>query len=237
MFPDLPARPTTGLAMAERFGLPGGLMGGGHTVPGQDSPRPPAGFTFLGQLIDHNITFDQTTMLGQDTDPLRVTDFRPPRLDLANLYGTGPVSQPYLYDPGSHQTRLTASADGTDAARTPSGTALIADPQRAKKVNATLNTQLLDLPISAVPGSQQGALARPVASLAVRNLLRRESLELPSVQDAARNVGEVPSPTSSSARPGPSTCGTACSRRPRHTEGRRLPDRSARGSSPGRSSG
>jgi hypothetical protein len=37
-----------------------------------------------------------------------------------------------------------------------------------------------------------GALARPVASLAVRNLLRSETLGLPSGQDVARKVGEVP---------------------------------------------
>lgn len=381
MFPALPARPPTGLPMAEQFGLPGGLMDGGETTPDQENPVLPAGFTFLGQFIDHDITFDQTTVLGQDTDPVKVTDFRPPRLDLSNLYGTGPVPQPYLYDPDSNQTKLATSADAVDVARTSSGTALVADPrndenlllsqlhlafikfhneivellaagkitdvfgetlpakpqdeppteqpgvplsklldvtsyydtlfakaqqlvrwhfqwiivheylpaiadgemvgkierngteffqpgsrpfmpvefsvagfravghpsvrssyqvnphfaakifpddpdakttprtdlrggpvdaahavdfslffptsigqepQRAKKINAKLNTQLLDLPVSAVPGSHKGALARPVASLAVRNLLRSESLELPSGQDVARKVGEVP---------------------------------------------
>ena len=65
-------------------------------------------------------------------------------------------------------------------------------PQFAKKINATLNTQLLDLPVSAVPGAKAGALARPVASLAVRNLLRSESQGLPSGQDVARKIGEIP---------------------------------------------
>jgi hypothetical protein len=65
-------------------------------------------------------------------------------------------------------------------------------PQHAKRIDATLNTQLLDLPVSAVPGAKDGALARPVASLAVRNLLRSEALGLPSGQDVARKIGVVP---------------------------------------------
>jgi hypothetical protein len=56
-------------------------------------------------------------------------------------------------------------------------------PQSARRLQASLNTQLLDLPVSAVPGPRQGALARPLASLAVRNLLRSEALGLPSGQD------------------------------------------------------
>lgn len=65
-------------------------------------------------------------------------------------------------------------------------------PQFAKRIDATLNSRLLDLPVSAVPGAKDGALARPVASLAVRNLLRSETQGLPSGQDVARKIGEIP---------------------------------------------
>ncbi|WP_207926204.1 peroxidase family protein [Actinocrispum wychmicini] len=65
-------------------------------------------------------------------------------------------------------------------------------PQAAKRIEAKLNTQLLDLPVSAVPGAKAGALARPVASLVVRNLLRSEAQGLPSGQDVARKIGEIP---------------------------------------------
>ncbi|AXK31924.1 heme peroxidase [Streptomyces armeniacus] len=65
------------------------------------------------------------------------------------------------------------------------------EPQCARRIIASLNTQLLDLPVSAVPGSKEGALARPVASLVVRNLLRSETLGLPSGQDVARKTGEA----------------------------------------------
>ncbi len=381
MFPMLPARRPTGLRLAEEYGLPGGKLDGGQTTAADDNPSIPAGFTYFGQFIDHNITFDPLSVLGQRARLRSLVDFRPPLLDLANLYGSGPTVQPYLYDPDSDATKLAMAADGADLARTAEGTALIGDPrndenmllsqlhlamikfhnaivdglrsgkytdalgnvlppkppdeppteqpgvplsilldvdnyfdlvlasaqqlaiwhyqwiivheflplvgdpavvaeverdgprffrpgghpfmpvefsvagfravghpsvrssyqvnanfsgkifptdpdapttprtdlrggpvsaadavdfsfffptdparqpQHAKKFNATLNTQLLDLPISAVPGAKSGALARPVASLAVRNLLRSEALGLPSGQDVARKVGEVP---------------------------------------------
>lgn len=382
MFPTLAPRVPTGLEMAKRFGLPGGLMDGGQTSIEQENPNIPSGFTFFGQFIDHNITFDPTSNLGRDNNPLTLTSFRPPRLDLANVYGEGPVAQPYLYNPDSHGTKLATSADGVDLSRGNSHVALIGDPrndenmllsqlhlsmikfhnalvdllaagkitdangdrlpprpadeppteqpgvpldhlldlpnyynalfgkaqqlarwhyqwiivheylpligdpvlvseieregpkffqpgsnpfmpvefavagfravghpsirssyqvndrftgkifpddpdspalprtdlrggipvdaeqavdfslffptdptrspQHAKRFEAKLNHQLLDLPVEAVPGAQPGALARPLASLVVRNLLRSEALELPSGQDVARKVGEVP---------------------------------------------
>jgi hypothetical protein len=34
-----------------------------------DNPRIPAGFTFLGQFIDHDLTFDQTPLSDQQLDP------------------------------------------------------------------------------------------------------------------------------------------------------------------------
>lgn len=381
MFPTLPARKPTGLPLAEEYGLPGGKLDGGQTTADDDNPTMLAGFTFLGQFIDHNITFDPTSVLGQSTEATSLTDFHSPQLNLGSLYGAGPTVHPYLYDPNSHGTKLAISDDGTDLARTTTGVALIGDPrndenmllaqihramihfhnavvdglqsatytdvfgnhlppqppdqppteqpgvpldqlldgenyyddvfasaqqlvrwhyqwiivheflplvcdpetlkdiqrhgtrffqpgdtpfmpvefsvagfralghpsirssyqmnadfsallfpddpdapttprtdlrggvvdpghamdyslffatdpdtapQHAKKIQGKLNTQVLDLPSSAVPGAKQGALARPVASLAVRNLLRSEALGLPSGQDVARKIGEIP---------------------------------------------
>jgi hypothetical protein len=380
MFPTLPARRPTGLAMAEEFGLPGGKMDGGQTIEEQESPRLHAGFTYLGQFIDHDLTLEATSVLDRASEANGLTDFRSPRLDMDNLYGSGPTASPHLYSKASNQTKLLTSADGVDLARTAEDVALIGDPrndenlilaqlhlafikfhnrvvdelragtipdalgrllppkppdephdeqpgatldqlldvdnyyndvfsaaqrlvrwhfqwivlheflpavadpavvsdvvsqgprffrpgsrpfipveftaaafrfghptvrsayrinekfdgkifpddpdelavprrdlrggpvdaehavdfsflfpidphrraQFARKIEAKLNTQLLDLPVSAVPGARAGALARPVASLAVRNLLRSETLGLPSGQDVARKLGEVP---------------------------------------------
>ena len=57
-----------------------------------------AGYTYFGQFIDHDITFDPVSSLMQQNDPDAQVDFRTPRLDLDSLYGRGPAEQPYLYD-------------------------------------------------------------------------------------------------------------------------------------------
>jgi Animal haem peroxidase len=60
----------------------------------------PAGYTYLGQFIDHDVTFDTTPQLRRDTDPRTLVNVRTPRLDLDSLYGSGPMDQPFLYDWG-----------------------------------------------------------------------------------------------------------------------------------------
>jgi hypothetical protein len=57
----------------------------------------PAGYTYLGQFIDHDITFDPASSLQQQNDPDALIDFRTPRLDLDSVYGRGPGDQPLLY--------------------------------------------------------------------------------------------------------------------------------------------
>jgi hypothetical protein len=57
-----------------------------------------AGYTYLGQFIDHDLTFDPSTMAQQSSDPDAIVDFRTPKFDLDNMYGRGPDDQPYLYD-------------------------------------------------------------------------------------------------------------------------------------------
>jgi hypothetical protein len=58
----------------------------------------PALYTYLGQFIDHDITFDPASSLQKQNDPDALVDFRTPSLDLDNVYGRGPDDQPYLYD-------------------------------------------------------------------------------------------------------------------------------------------
>lgn len=60
----------------------------------------PALYTYFGQFVDHDITFDPMTTLIQHSDPDALTDFRTPAFDLDNVYGRGPNDQPYLYDNG-----------------------------------------------------------------------------------------------------------------------------------------
>jgi hypothetical protein len=58
----------------------------------------PALYTYLGQFVDHDITFDPASSLQMQDDPDALTDFRTPAFDLDNIYGRGPDDQPYMYD-------------------------------------------------------------------------------------------------------------------------------------------
>ena len=51
----------------------------------------PAGFTYLGQFIDHDLTFDVTDVaLGENLSDDELRQARSPSLDLDSLYGRGP---------------------------------------------------------------------------------------------------------------------------------------------------
>jgi hypothetical protein len=51
----------------------------------------PAGYTYLGQFVDHDLTMDVTDVrLGEDVSPGELLQARSPSLDLDSLYGAGP---------------------------------------------------------------------------------------------------------------------------------------------------
>jgi hypothetical protein len=74
--------------------------GGGQEDPAGDNPHVPAGFTYLGQFVDHDITFDRTVGFPVIDDPAEIEQARTPKLELDSVYGMGPVRQPDLYEPG-----------------------------------------------------------------------------------------------------------------------------------------
>ncbi|WP_374470068.1 heme peroxidase family protein [Phenylobacterium sp.] len=109
-----------------------------------DNPTIPAGYTYLGQFIDHDITFDTTALSEQPRDPQAIFNFRTPQLELDSVYGTGPAGMPHLYqrdNPAKFAIGLTSATpgggDGTlptsmphDLPRMPStGFAVIGDPR------------------------------------------------------------------------------------------------------------
>jgi hypothetical protein len=61
-------------------------------APSPDSaPGIPAGFTYLGQFVDHDLTMDTTaTALGSEVTVDELVQGRSPALDLDSLYGRGP---------------------------------------------------------------------------------------------------------------------------------------------------
>jgi hypothetical protein len=68
-----------------------------------------AGFTFIGQFIDHDITLDTTPLTKQQADPDATVNFRTARYDLDSVYGRGPTDDPQLYDPADRDKLLLAT--------------------------------------------------------------------------------------------------------------------------------
>lgn len=77
----------------------------------------PAGFTYLAQKVDHDLTFDATAaQLGQDVTVDELVQGRSPALDLDSLYGRGPEKDPQFYAAdGLHIKTGTTSAVGPNA--------------------------------------------------------------------------------------------------------------------------
>jgi hypothetical protein len=93
------------------------------------SPRLFAGFTFIGQFIDHDITLDTTPLSLQQADPDATVNFRTPRYDLDVLYGGGPGTDPRFYDPADPaKLLLTRNVNGVlDLPRDGDGKATMPD--------------------------------------------------------------------------------------------------------------
>ncbi len=104
----------------------------------KDGPDPeenllvPAGYTYLGQFIDHDLTFDSSSSLDP-TNPAIPTNLRTPRFDLDCLYGDGPAAQPFMYDgdkllfKNDLQSPEPNDPAGQDLLRNPLGRAIIGD--------------------------------------------------------------------------------------------------------------
>ena len=96
----------------------------------QFSSSIPAGYTYFGQFIDHDITFDPASSLMRFNDPSGLLNHRTPRLDLDNVYGRGVDDQPYLYDNDDKAKLLIGQVGGSnlrDLPRNGQGRALIGD--------------------------------------------------------------------------------------------------------------
>ncbi|MCU1626303.1 MAG: heme peroxidase [Pseudonocardia sp.] len=98
---------------------------------GLDNPDMPAGFIYLGQFIDHDMTRDATPLADQRVDPRGLTNFDTPRFDLGSVYGGGPTANPELYDPQRPgYLLLRQNANGLeDLPRGANGSAFVGDPR------------------------------------------------------------------------------------------------------------
>jgi hypothetical protein len=129
MFRALPAFAPSDVALAALADTMGDVPG-----PDGDNPDIPAGYTYLGQFVDHDITFDPVSSLDRLNDPDALTSFRTPKFDLDSLYGRGQADSPYLYDQDDPASLLVGKNTGVedepvDLPRNQQGRALIGDPR------------------------------------------------------------------------------------------------------------
>jgi hypothetical protein len=146
VFSGLPsfAEPTDDVIAALReLGRPGGIMDAkdnlavgpvqlivdpNQSTVNRDNPTQFAGTTFIGQFLDHDVTFDSTSQLGVPTEPQRTRNSRVPTLDLDSVYGGGPSVSRQLYDRRDRaKLRIESGGLFEDVPRNPDGSAIIAD--------------------------------------------------------------------------------------------------------------
>jgi hypothetical protein len=89
-----------------------------------------AGTTFIGQFLDHDMTFDTTSRLGIPAEPRRSRNSRVPTLELDSVYGEGPFGSLQLYDQQDRvKLRIESGGLFEDVPRNAEKTAIIADPR------------------------------------------------------------------------------------------------------------
>ncbi len=135
------------LNLANAMKEPAGADDPANTV--FDNPNIPAGFTYLGQFVDHDITLDMTALSEAVEDPTMTVNFRSPALDLDCVYGTGQGPHRFLFErkpsgqgfadtpllllgktqdsPGENGQNIPAAGKLNDLPRNPQGIALIGD--------------------------------------------------------------------------------------------------------------
>ena len=138
-----------------------------NNTDGDENFRLPAGYTYFGQFIDHDLTLDKTSIGEQESDSEAIDNFRTAALDLDCVYGTGPGGDVILYDENykfrlsGHRLAPKPSTTGPGSVRTQfdhrrdsTGTALIGDPRNDENIIVAqlhqaftvLHNKILDTP-------------------------------------------------------------------------------------------
>ena len=157
----------------------------------------PAGFTYLGQFIDHDRTFDKTdVMLGTNVTPAQLLQARSPSLDLDSLYGAGPQ------DPGSAKfyeadglhlkvgKTIGPTKNGFDLPRGAGNTAakkrkaIIPDPRNDENLAVAqthlamirFHNRVVDTQLGGVPDTQKFERAREIVTKHYQWMIRTDYL-------------------------------------------------------------
>ena len=193
-------------AVREKVGQ--AMAGGG----GGSSPIP-AGFTYVGQFVDHDLTFDKTSVtLGENVSPAQLLQARSPSLDLDSLYGAGPGepgSAKFYESDGVHLKMGETAAiggipkkDGFDLPRGAGNSAadkrraIIPDPRNDENLAVAqthlafirFHNRVVDTLPSSVPQGQRFATARELVTKHYQWMLRTDYLPRICAPSVVNNV-------------------------------------------------
>lgn len=94
-----------------------------------DNRQIPAGFTFLSQFVDHDLTLDKTPLSQQEADPEVTRNFRQAQLNLDSVYDAAPRIGQKL------RLQLPNPNGVVDVPRQADGTAILGDPRNDENLN------------------------------------------------------------------------------------------------------
>jgi hypothetical protein len=166
----------------------------------QNNPNHTAGTTFLGQFLDHDMTFDASSPLGVPTPPETSVNTRTPALDLDSVYGGGPTATPQFYNPNDRaKLRIESGGRFEDVPRQANGTAIISDPRNDENVVISglqaafilFHNRVVDTVRQQNPGigvQQAFDLARQTVTWHYQWIILKEFLPLIIGQDRVNNI-------------------------------------------------
>src|SRR5687768_6687381 len=188
-------------------------IGNTMTVGGGGASQIPAGFTYLGQFTDHDLTFDKTSvMLGENVSPAELLQARSPSLDLDSLYGAGPadpLSAKFYAADGLHLKMGKTLAEGGITAKQgfdlPRGAgttvakkrkAIIPDPRNDENLAVAqthlamirFHNRVVDTLPASVPPAQRFAEARDIVTRHYQWMIRTDYLPRVCAPGVVNNV-------------------------------------------------
>src|SRR5918997_3576146 len=188
-------------------------LGAAMAVPGGGASQIPAGYTYLGQFVDHDLTFDKTqVMFGANVTPAQLLQARSPSLDLDSLYGAGPQdpesAQFYEADglhlkmgkttgPVKNGFDLPRGAGNTNAKKRK---AIIPDPRNDENLAVAqhhlamirFHNRVVDTQLGGVPDAQKFVTAREIETKHYQWMIRTDYLPRickPAIVDNVFNQG------------------------------------------------
>ena len=173
----------------------------------------PAGYTYLGQFVDHDLSFDKTQVTDDSNlSPPQMLQGRSPSLDLDSLYGAGPQdpkSAKFYESDGLHlKMGKTVAADGVpakDGFDLPRGLgntqakkrqAVIADPRNDENLAVAqthlafirFHNRVVDTLGASVPDAEKFAKARELVTKHYQWMLRTDFLPRICAPGIVQNV-------------------------------------------------